>query len=274
MEIRDKVAVVTGAASGIGRAVAVELAKSGVAALAMVDASDSACAVAAQINDRNGRTLAHPFVGDVTDAAFRRSTFDGIERKAGDVVRICVPAAGITSDGLAVRIDKTVGKAVMYPEETFQRVIEVDLKAPTYWALEMASRIAEDRHRQGLGRWDGQTELVMGTSIFIGSVSSLGNKGQVAYAAAKRGLEGISATLMVETMFYGVRCAVLHPGFTDTPMVRALPAEYIKKHILPQTQLERLIHPEEVARAVCFMISDSAVGGELWCDAGWHPAAQ
>lgn len=274
MEISNKVAVVTGAASGIGRAVAVELAKNGAAALAVVDRNDTAHDAAASINNAVGKTLAYPFVGDVTDAAFRRAAFDGIQQKTGDIVRICVPAAGITRDALAVHIDKTSGEPVIYPEETFRKVIDVDLIAPAYWVLEMTGRIARDRHRRGLSRWNGKAEAVSGTAIFIGSVSSLGNKGQVAYAGAKRGLEGVSATLMAEAMFFGVRCAVIHPGFTDTPMVRVLPAEYIEKHILPQTQLGRLIRPEEVARAVCFMISDSAVGGELWCDAGWHPSAR
>jgi 3-oxoacyl-[acyl-carrier protein] reductase len=54
-------------------------------------------------------------------------------------------------------------------------------------------------------------------------------------------------------------------------MVRALGEEYIQEHILPQTQLRRLIRPEEIADAICFMISNSALSGELWADAGWHP---
>jgi 3-oxoacyl-[acyl-carrier protein] reductase len=66
---------------------------------------------------------------------------------------------------------------------------------------------------------------------------------------------------------------VIHPGFTDTPMVRALGDEYIEEHILKFTQLGRLIHPDEIADAICFMISNSAVSGELWADAGWHPSA-
>jgi NAD(P)-dependent dehydrogenase (short-subunit alcohol dehydrogenase family) len=65
---------------------------------------------------------------------------------------------------------------------------------------------------------------------------------------------------------------VIHPGFTDTPMVRALGDEYIEKNILPFTQLRRLIRPEEIADAICFMIGNSAVSGELWADAGWHPS--
>ena len=110
-------------------------------------------------------------------------------------------------------------------------------------------------------------------SFFIGSVSSQGNKGQIAYAASKAGLEGAAATLTKEAIFHGVRCCVIHPGFTDTPMVRALGEEYIAKNILPYTQLRRLIRPEEIADAICFLIANSAVSGELWADAGWHPSA-
>jgi NAD(P)-dependent dehydrogenase (short-subunit alcohol dehydrogenase family) len=76
---------------------------------------------------------------------------------------------------------------------------------------------------------------------------------------------------MKEAMFYGVRCMVIHPGFTDTPMVRQLGDEFIKKRILPATQLGRLIKPAEIAEAVCFMIGNPAVSGEIWADAGWHP---
>jgi NAD(P)-dependent dehydrogenase (short-subunit alcohol dehydrogenase family) len=151
-------------------------------------------------------------------------------------------------------------------------VTEVNLIAPVYWALEMVARIAEDRRRRGLGRWE-PAEEVQGTVVFIGSVSSQGNKGQIAYAAGKAGLEGAAATLTKEAIYHGVRCGVIHPGFTDTPMVRALGEEYITKNILPYTQLRRLIRPQEIADAICFMIANSAVSGELWADAGWHPSA-
>jgi hypothetical protein len=69
-------------------------------------------------------------------------------------------------------------------------------------------------------------------------------------------------------VFHGVRCVVVHPGFTDTPMVRVLGDEYIQQRILSQTQLRRLIRPEEIAAAICFMISDSAMSGDLRVDAG------
>jgi NAD(P)-dependent dehydrogenase (short-subunit alcohol dehydrogenase family) len=169
-------------------------------------------------------------------------------------------------------MDKQAGHVSIYPVEMFRQVVEVNLIAPVYWALEMVAGVAERRGRQGLKRWE-PTEPLQGMVVFIGSVSSLGNKGQIAYAATKAGLEGAAATLMMEAVFHGVRCAVIHPGFTDTPMVRALGEDFIQQNIIPRTQLRRLIQPEEIADAICFMISNAAVSGSLWADAGWHPAA-
>jgi NAD(P)-dependent dehydrogenase (short-subunit alcohol dehydrogenase family) len=271
MHIENKVAVVTGAASGIGEAVSCELARRGTRAIALVDRNDRVHDVARSINEAAHRNVAEVFVGEVTDAAFRVSVFDEIVARHG-VAHICVPAAGITRDSLSVKVDKTAGKAIIYPIETFRLVTEVNLLAPIYWALEMVARMAEDRWRRGLGRWE-PTEQIRGTVVFIGSVSSQGNKGQISYAVSKAGLEGAASTLMKEAIYYGVRCGVIHPGFTDTPMVRAMGEEYIAKNVLPYTQLRRLIRPEEIADAICFLIANSAVSGELWADAGWHPSA-
>jgi NAD(P)-dependent dehydrogenase (short-subunit alcohol dehydrogenase family) len=271
MKIEKKVAVVTGAASGIGEAVALELARRGVKAVAIVDRSPRATQVAQAINDAVGRSVAEAHLGEVTDAIFRSRVFDAVAAQHG-IVNICVPAAGITRDALAVKTDKETGRLVIYPEKIFREVMEVNLMAPTYWALEMVTRIAEERKLRGLGRWDPREKL-FGTVVFIGSVSSVGNKGQIAYAASKAGLEGVAATLTKEAIYHGVKCAVIHPGFTDTPMVRALGEEFISKNILPATQLRRLIRPEEIADAICFLIANSAVSGELWADAGWHASA-
>ena len=148
--------------------------------------------------------------------------------------------------------------------------MEVNLIAPIYWALETVAQMAEDRFARGLKKWSPE-EGTQGAIIFIGSVSSQGNKGQISYATTKVGLEGAASTLMKEAMYYGVRCAVIHPGFTDTPMVRALGDDYIESQVLPATQIKRLIRPEEIADAICFLIRNSAVSGHLWADAGWHP---
>ena len=269
--IAHKVAVVTGAASGIGEAVSRELAHRGAKAVLLVDRSDQVVALANAINEAEGRTVAISQVGDTTDAAFRKRVFNQAVEDHG-IVTICVPAAGITRDDLAVRIDKQSGKAQLYPVETFRQVTEVNLIAPIYWAIEMIGRIAEDRRERGLKRWEPE-ERIQGAVVFLGSVSSQGNKGQISYGVAKAGLEGAAATLMKEAIFHGVRCGVIHPGFTDTPMAKALGQEFLEKNVLPYTQLRRLIRPEEIADAICFMISNAAVSGELWADAGWHPPA-
>jgi NAD(P)-dependent dehydrogenase (short-subunit alcohol dehydrogenase family) len=271
MNIKNKSAVVTGAGSGIGQAVATELAYRGAKAVGLVDRTDHVLDVARVINDRMDAHVAEAFIGDVTDEAFRKRTFDQMCSKYGPP-GVCVPAAGITRDQLGVKVDKVTGKSEIYPIANFRLITEVNLIAPVYWALETVARIAEDRRRQGLGRWE-PGEGVQGTIIFIGSISSQGIPGQISYSATKAALEGVASTLSKESMFHGVRCAVIHPGFTDTPMVRALGQDYIDKKILPYTQLKRLIEPAEIADAIFFMICNSAVSGELWADAGWHPSA-
>ncbi|MFO0909240.1 MAG: SDR family NAD(P)-dependent oxidoreductase [Isosphaeraceae bacterium] len=271
MNVRDKVAVVTGAGSGIGQSVAMELAERGVKAIGLVDRSENVLRVADAINDRCNEPVAEALIGDTTDAAFRRHVFDLLQSRYG-LPGICIPAAGITRDRLAVKVSKETGKADIYPLDQFHLVTEVNLVAPIYWGLEMVARIAEDRMKRGLKRWD-PSEGIQGTIIFIGSVSSTGIPGQISYSTTKAGLEGAAATLSKEGIYYGVRTAVIHPGFTDTPMVRALGEDYIKEHILPHTQLRRLIKPEEIADAIYFLICNSAVSGQLWADAGWHPSA-
>ena len=271
MNIEGKVAVVTGAGSGIGEGVSQELAKRGAKAVVMVDLQDHVFEVAKSINESAGKEVAVAKVGDTTDEGFRRKVYDDAIADYG-VVGICVPSAGITRDSLAVKIDKSTGKAEVYPIENFRKVTEVNLIAPIYWAVEMVARIAEDRNKRGLKRWEPEEEI-QGTVIFIGSVSSQGNKGQISYAVTKAGLEGAAATLTKEAIFHGVRCGIIHPGFTDTPMARALGQDFLDKYVLPYTQLRRLIRTEEIADAICFMISNSAVSGELWADAGWHPPA-
>jgi len=244
MNVTNKVAVITGAGSGIGQAIATELADRGVRGIGLVDRSESVLRVANSINDACNGHVGKAMIGDTTDPAFRKEVFDVLQARYG-TPSICIPAAGITRDRLAVKIDQETGKADIYPLELFHQVIEVNLLAPIYWGMEMVARIAEDRLRNGMRRWD-PAEGIQGTIIFIGSVSSQGNPGQISYAATKAGLEGAAATLAKEAIYHGVRSAVIHPGFTDTPMVRALGEEYIQKHILPHTQLRRLSVPRRL----------------------------
>src|SRR5262245_61222068 len=102
MQIQDKVAVVTGAASGSGEAGGRELADRGVRTVVLVDRSDRVDALADSLTETAGRTVAEAHSGDVVEEAFRAKVFDETVARHG-VVQICVPAAGITRDGLAVK---------------------------------------------------------------------------------------------------------------------------------------------------------------------------
>ena len=270
MQVEGKIAIVTGAASGIGRAVMEQMIHRKAAGVVAVDLSPTVVELAQEIGEDASATRLYAFTGNVADVEFRHRVFHTVTAEIG-IPTICVPAAGIARDRLAAKIDQQTGKATIYPLEDFRLVTEINLIAPVYWALEMVGKVAEQRWSEGLKRWSPE-EGIQGAVILIGSVSSQGNQGQIAYAAAKAGLEGVAATLSKEAMYHGVRCMVIHPGFTDTPMVHQLGEEFIQEKILPATQLRRLIKPEEIADAICFMIENPAVSGEIWADAGWHPS--
>ena len=271
MKIEDQVAVITGAAGGIGRALSKELSTGAPRAIGIVDASPAALEVADDLNQEIRPTRRPSLCRRHNRRSFPQA---GLRRPPRDTTSTRPsasrprPSRATTS---AIRVHKETHKATIYPVETFRKVTEVNFIAPIYWALETVAGVAEDRSAAGLKRWHPDEEI-QGTIILIGSIASSGNKGQISYSSAKAGLEGAAATLAMEAIYHGVRCGVIHPGFTDTPMVQALGQDYIDQKVLPQTQLGRLISPEEIADAICFMIGNSAVSGQLWADAGWRPA--
>src|SRR5437016_848885 len=126
MNIKGSVAVITGAAGGIGRALALELVKRKAGGLALVDQSDGVHQVARAVNELAERSVASGYVGDVSDAGFRAKVYEEMNDRFGRV-NICVPAAGITRDGLAVKMDKETRQISIYPIERFRQVIEVNL---------------------------------------------------------------------------------------------------------------------------------------------------
>src|SRR6201984_3595669 len=142
--IKGQVAVITGAAGGIGHALALDMARRGAAGMALVDSSERVVQVAREINTQAGHQVAIPYRGDTTDAAFRQEVYADVTEKAG-VPRICVPAAAITKDALAVRIDKQTGQVVIYPMEDFRKVVEINMIAPIYWAMGLVGAGEKDR---------------------------------------------------------------------------------------------------------------------------------
>ncbi|HMF11256.1 MAG TPA: SDR family NAD(P)-dependent oxidoreductase, partial [Gemmataceae bacterium] len=150
MNIQGRVALVTGGGSGIGESTALELARRGAKKVIVVDRGEHGETAAGKINERVARPVAEAFIGDVTDDSFRTRVFDEVTSRHGPV-SICVPAAGITRDALAVKIDKETDKASIYPIDQFRQVTEINLVAPVYWSLEVVARVAEDRKRGGLG---------------------------------------------------------------------------------------------------------------------------
>ena len=276
MQIEDKVAVVTGAAGGIGIKVAAQLARKGARAVAVVDRASQCEQAAAQINREAGAEVARAFCGDVCAPDFRAEVFSQMEQ-SGDLVRICVPAAGILRDGLAVKVAAANdndngggGVAELYDDAMFRNVLEVNLIHPVYWAMQMMARIAEQRAATGLKKWQ-PSEPIQGSTVLIGSVSSRGNRGQISYSCAKSGLNAAAKTLNIEGMFHGIQSKIIHPGMVNTPMLERLPAGHFEKHFKPAIPLGRLIEPDEIAVAVCLLIENPAVSGPLWADAGLAP---
>ncbi len=271
MQINDKVAVVTGAAGGIGFAIARQLARNGARAVAMVDRSRQCEQSAESLNREAGGQVTRAFCGDVCDPGFRAGVFAEME-KTGDVARICVPAAGILRDALSVKLNRDSGKAELYDDALFREVLEVNLLHPVYWAMQMTAGIAEQRAAAGLQKWQ-PDEPLQGSIVLVGSVSSRGNRGQISYACAKSALNAAAKTLNVEGMQHGVQSKIIHPGFVNTPMVEQLPEGLFEERVKPLIPLGRMIEPDEIAAAVCMLIENPVISGQVWADAGLAPMA-
>jgi len=269
MKIQDKVAVVTGATSGIGLAISRKIIGRGARGVAIVDLSDQCQHTAEEINREHGKDVALPFQGNVSDPVFRENVFETMNRTFG-TVRICIPAAGILRDAMAVKINRESLRAEIYRESQFKEVLDINLVHPTYWAIQTIAGIAEARAAQGFGQWQCD-ESIQGVVILIGSVSSRGNRGQISYSAAKSGLNAVTATLNVEGLYHGIQTKIIHPGFVDTPMVESMPEDYFESKLKHLVGLGRMIRPDEIADAVVSLIENPVISGPLWADAGLRP---
>ena len=228
-ELTGRVAIVTGASRGIGRAIALRLAAAGARVVAGARA-DHAQPVAREIEAAGGAAVAVPL--DVTEAesiaAMTRAALDRFER-----IDVLVNNAGIVRDKLLLR---------MKPEE-WDAVIATNLTA----AFACCRAVLRPMVKQRSGR-----------IVNVGSVvGRTGNPGQANYAASKAGLEGFTRSLALEVAARGITANVVAPGMIETDMTAALD-ERARQALRGRIPAGRLGTPGDVAGAVCFLASDEA----------------
>lgn len=233
-----RVALVTGGSRGIGRAVALELARNG-ADIALVYAGNEAAAqaVAAEIEAMGRRAAAYRC--DVSRFDEAKDTVAAVILEFGQV-DILVNNAGITRDGLMLNMK----------EEQFDAVVDTNLKG----AFNMTRHVYGPMMKKRYGR-----------IINVSSVVGLsGNAGQANYASAKAGLIGLTKSVAKELAARGVTCNAVAPGFIETDMTDAMPAQAAES-VKAAIPLKRLGRPEDVAKLVAFLASDSAgyITGEV-----------
>jgi len=228
-KLKDRVAVVTGAGRGIGRAIALAVVAEG-ASVAVNSITDSAQKVAREITAAGGKAI---FVqGDVSDSTDVTRLFDETVKTFG-TVHILVNNAGITRDGLLMRMS----------EDDFDRVMAVNMKS-----VFLCSRAAlKSMLRERWGR-------IINISSIIGLT---GNAGQANYAASKSAMFGFAKSLAKEVASRNITVNVIAPGFIDTEMTQSLSGEQ-REAFIKRIPSGRLGTPEDVARSVLFLVSEEA----------------
>jgi acetoacetyl-CoA reductase len=220
------VAVVTGGTRGIGRAISVALKDAGYRVAAVYAGDDNA---AKRFTDNTGILV---FKFDVGDFAACAEGVKAIEAALGPV-DILVNNAGITRDTTMHRMSF----------EHWNAVIQTNLSS----CFNMTRQVIEGMRSRGFGR-----------IVNIGSINGqAGQFGQANYAAAKAGMQGFTKALAQEGAARGVTVNVIAPGYVETDMVRAVPPDVLEK-IVARIPVGRLGKPEEIARAVLFLVADEA----------------
>ena len=231
MENVEKAALVTGASRGIGRAVAIALAKKGYAVAVNYAGSQKAAEdVKAAIEAEGGRAIV--IQGDVSKAEDVEKVFAAVKAEFGRL-DVLVNNAGITRDSLLIRMK----------EENWDAVIDTDLKSG-FLAIKAAAPIMMKQRK--------------GAIINIASVVGItGNVGQINYSAAKAGVIGMTKTAAKELAARGIRVNAVAPGFIETSMTDVIP-EKIREDMIHSVPLGRMGQAEDVANAVCFLASEEA----------------
>jgi 3-oxoacyl-[acyl-carrier protein] reductase len=228
--LTDKVALVTGASRGLGKAIALALAAEG-ASIAAVARSEEALKETLEAIRATGGTV-EPYALDVADHDAAEAAVEKIAARFQHI-DILVNNAGVTRDGLLMRMKS----------EDWDAVLNTNLKG----AFHLTKQVGRLMVKQRAGR-------IINISSVIGL---MGNAGQANYAASKAGLIGFSKSVAREFASRNITCNVVCPGFIETDMTRDL-GEDMRKKLLERIPLQRLGQPDDVAGAVAFLCSPAA----------------
>lgn len=244
MCLTGKTAVVTGGSRGIGRAICIELAKQGANVVVNYSGSEAKAAEVVKEIEALG-TKAVAIQANVADSAAVESLMKQALEMFG-TIDILVNNAGITRDNLLMRMK----------EQEWDDVMDTNLKG----VFLCTKAVTRQMMKQRAGR-------IINISSIVGVA---GNPGQANYVAAKAGVIGLTKTTAQELASRNILVNAIAPGFITTEMTDALPEE-IKETMLKQIPLAKLGHPEDIAKAVVFLASDSAnyiTGQTLHIDGG------
>ena len=224
--LEGKVALVTGASRGIGKAIASQLKSLGATVIGTATSQSGADKISDYLGEGKGQVL------NVTEVESINALFDFIKKSQGGI-DILVNNAGVTRDNLMMRMK----------DDEWDDIINTNLSS--------VFRISKAALRPMMKKRFGRI-------INIGSVvGTMGNAGQVNYSAAKAGLLGFTKSLAREVASRGITVNTVAPGFIDTDMTKTLTDEQ-KEGIFSQVPANRLGKPEEIASTVAFLASDAA----------------